>query len=360
MFPKYLYSITTLVLLLVLNACIDPFELTLEDGTEEFLVVDGTFTPENRPHELEIYYTNSQIQRRRRPIEGASIRLVDEAGVTENYQELGAGKYQLLGQRISGQAGRTYHVEIDLPNGEKYQSQPAQMPRKISGDRTHIVFSLLDEILTTGTVIQRPSLEVFVDSPLPQDGMDYWLKWEVSTLYSFPEVLCGPIPPPPATCFVSENINPQQVILLNGERFSGERITSLKVSEKRLERTDFEFRGRHYFLVNQQSIPKEAHDYWDKVNRVVNQNGSIFDAPPAGIPGNIFNVNRSEEMVLGYFEMQHTDSLRAFITAGDLMDVYRFPTNVCPGPRVVSNQFVIECCNCQRIENASLIRPEWF
>ncbi len=359
MIPKKLYAIFIGCLLMAI-ACIDPFELTLEDGATQFLVVDGAFTPAKRSHILELYYTNSQIARRRRPVEGAMPYLVDENGQREAYKELGEGSYELKGTDIQGKVGATYFIEIDLVDGTKYRSRPAAIPQKIRGDSAYIKFGFKEELLITGAITRKPYLEVFVDSPLPNDGTDYWLKWDVATLYSFPELLCSPLGPPPDICFIPGNNDPQLVTILNGERFGSNRVEGVKVNEKRLMPNDFEFRGKHYFLVNQQSITKEAHDYWDKINRIANQTGSIFDAPPAGIQGNLYNVNDETEVVLGYFELTNIDSLRTFITAGSLSTEYTFPIRVCPGTFFFTREFFIECCNCERIEKASLVRPEWF
>ena len=344
---------------LIIGSCIDPFTIELEEG-QVFLVVDGEFTPEKRPHLLELYYTNSQVSRRRTPTEGATIELVSGEGERELYTEIDKGIYQLKGEKIEGEENGEYFVKIKLVNGAEYQSVPAKMPRQIKGDSAYIRFNFLEETLITGAITKTSFLEVFVDSPLPQNDSDYWLKWEVSTLYSFPEIMCGPLGPPPDICFIPGKNDPQQLMLLNGERFGNGRVERLKVNEKRLVSNNFEYRGRHYFLVNQQSINKETYDYWEKVNRVANQTGSIFDAPPAGIPGNIYNVNDPEEMVLGYFELTHTDSLRAYITAGELSNDFKFPTLVCPTSSSSFFEFFRECCDCTRIENSTLNRPAWF
>lgn len=350
----------SLGLAISIAGCIDPFEIELEGG-QEFLVVDGEFTPENRAHELVLYRTISQIARQRTPVLGADITLIDEAGKRADYIELDEGKYQLPANLINGETGKDYFVEIKLRTGEEYRSQPAKMPKLIKGDSTYIRYNQLDEILLTGRIIQRSFLEVFVDTPLPTGGEDYWLKWDVTTLYSFPEVICSPLAPPPLTCFISGNTDPQQVTLLNGERFDKGRLEGFKVNDKRLGVNDFEYRGKHYFIVNQQSISKETYEYWDKINRLSNQSGSIFDTPPAAIQGNIYNVNDPEEVILGYFELSHTDVLRQFVSANSLGNIYRFPTNVCPTLlNPFNSSFFRECCGCLRIENATLDRPSWF
>lgn len=332
-------------------SCIDPYEVELEAG-QTFLVVDGGFTPENSVHELNLYQTISQIARQRAPVLGAEVALVDETGKRGTYIELDEGKYELPPGIIKGETGKEYFVEIKLRTGEEYRSKLAKMPKLIKADSSYIQYSEQDEILISGRITQRPYLEVLINTPLPVGKEDYWLKWDVTTLYSFPEIICGPLGPPPLICYVSGNADPQQVTLFNGERFIANRLDGFKVNEKRLTSNDFEFRGKHYFIINQQSISKETYEYWDKINRLTNQTGSIFDLIPAGIPGNVYNVNDPEEVVLGYFELSYSDIRRQFVTANQLAPFHKFPTNACPTG--------LACCNCPRIDNSTLVRPSWF
>ena len=316
--------------------------------------------PKPRPHQLKLYYADSQTAKEGRPIENATIFLVAADGTKEAYTEMQEGMYQLEGKQIKGETDKEYFLEIKLPNGKEYRSRLAEMPRLIKGDSTYIGFGFIEKLLTTGVIAKISFLEVFIDTPLPQDGQDYWLKWDVTTLFSFPVKICNVLKPPPKMCYISGTIDPQEVILHNGERFNASRLDKLKVSQKRLVPVDFEYRGRHYFLVNQQSITQDAHDYWDKINRVANQTGSIFDAPPAGIPGNIYNINDEKEVVLGYFELSNTDSLRAFVNIVELYSVFKFTTNVCPTAGNPFALFIRECCDCTKVENSSVERPWWF
>lgn len=353
-------KITFLTLLFLgINSCIDPFALDLEGNEDSALVIYGDFSTDKRAHQLEIYTTDSQVIRNKQPVVGATVTLVaDDTEERENYQTVSPGIYEVSGTEIVGTIGGQYHIEIALPNGNKYQSRPAIMPRKIRGDSAFIQINSVEELLVTGAITNRSFLEVFVDSPLPTDNNDYWLKYDVTTLYSFFELVCTTLPPD--ICFIPGRNDPQLISLINGPRFNGARLDNFKVNQKRLLPDNFEFRGRHYFLVNQQSITEGAFDYWDNLNRVTNQTGSIFDAPPAGVPGNIYNVNDPSETVLGYFELTNTDSLRTYITEGEIFKEYQFTTLVCPSTFRFNNQFYRECCNCELIEGATLNRPSWF
>ena len=62
----------------------------------------------------------------------------------------------------------------------------------------------------------------------------------------------------------------------------------------------------------QYSLSESTYEYWEKIYVVSNQTGSIFDKVPAGVTGNINQVDGDSE-VLGYFEVANVD-IRRFST----------------------------------------------
>jgi len=262
------------------------------------------------------------------------------------------GIYELSAEDSKGTIGNSYHIEVALSNGQIYQSEPEIVPELVKGDSIFFELSLQEEA-TPISVVRRPTLEVFIATSLPADK-PIWLKWDIQNRYSFPEVSCGPFSVP-AICYASVDIFKEEVLLLNGSNLSLDYLPKFKVAEKQLPNRDDEFRGRNYFLVNQQSITKSAYEYWRNINLVANQTGSIFDAPPAAVQGNLYNVNDPTETVLGYFEVSSVDSLRGFVTAASIARFHRFTFNACADLR--ANR---ACCRCEVIENSTMERPDWW
>ncbi len=356
---KWLVTFVLLGIFCMVSSCIDLINLTLEDD-EEFLVVDGDFNNQGGNYQLQLYYATGQKVKARRAEEGAAIQLFEEGTVIGAYEEIKAGIYQITNPTLKGETGKSYHIEIVLSNGERYESTPEIMPELIAGDSIFFEYSLI-EVPTGEGFIRRNFIEAFVATSLPSSDINpYWIKWKTVRLYSFPEVICGPLGPPPKTCFVTTEPVAQEINLLDGTNLESDYLPKWKVGQHLIPADDLEYRGRHYFLVNQQSITEETHTYWRKVDQIANQSGSIFDAPPAPILGNIKNVTNPEEIVLGYFEVSNVDSLRGFVSKGDFNEFYLFTENVCEDS---SNPFSRNgrfCCNCTLLENASLERPSWW
>lgn len=90
----------------------------------------------------------------------------------------------------------------------------------------------------------------------------------------------------------------------------------------------------------------------------MNNSGSVFDAPPAPIFGNIRNINDDEEMVLGYFEVANVQVTRIYTTKAD---VPYFIEEVCKyGPSRPINDYPRTCLRCSEFNNSTNETPEWW
>jgi hypothetical protein len=76
-------------------------------------------------------------------------------------------------------------------------------------------------------------------------------------------------------------------------------------------------------LLRQYAITAAAYAFWTDLKKDTEQLGSIFDAQPSQIKGNIHNVNDPAEPVLGYISVCSIQSKRIFIHRNDLPDAWQ-------------------------------------
>jgi hypothetical protein len=74
---------------------------------------------------------------------------------------------------------------------------------------------------------------------------------------------------------------------------------------------------RYSIIVRQQSLTKEAYEYLQLMKKNTESIGSIFDAQPSELKGNIKCVTNPEEGVVGYLTASSIPEKRIFITAGE-------------------------------------------
>jgi hypothetical protein len=102
-------------------------------------------------------------------------------------------------------------------------------------------------------------------------------------------------------------------------------------------------------LVRQFSLNQDEYYYWEKLQRLTENVGSLYDVTPFSVEGNIFNIDNPDEKVLGYFSVSSVSTKRLFIknTITGFPDFYSFcPNDTVPANKTIpglgSSVFIIE------------------
>ena len=298
--------------ILLLNACIDEIGFdTAQTGGQ--LVVNGKITNSPGPHTIQLTLV-SESGPTPSAVTDADIWISDDNGSRERLIEIGGGIYQLEENRLVGEKGNTYTLEINV-DGTTYRSRPELMPTvAMAKDSTY--FELNKEILVTpdDVTIERERAEVYLDSEFPSAPV--YLKWEAQHVYvrfsgdpDFPPPICDNCT---IICYVTVPVSPQDFVLFDG--MGPFKINRQLVGSKR-PNSDFFYISS--LNVIQSSMNMETYTYWNRVYQTVNTVGTIFDVPVATVPGNIYNVNNPDESVLGYFEAVAQDTTRIILSKAD-------------------------------------------
>ena len=79
---------------------------------------------------------------------------------------------------------------------------------------------------------------------------------------------------------------------------------------------------RYSILVKQYALTKEAFEYWQLLRKNTNELGSIFGNQPAELISNIKCTSNSEEPVVGFISISSIQQKRLFIRRGELSGWY--------------------------------------
>ena len=110
------------LILTILFGCIE--EIEVFNGSSDSFVIDGSITTEPGPHRVKLafsrqYNTKPDFAR----VEGASVNIVDDEGMTETLTYSGNGSY-ITSDAFSAVVGKSYRVKVKLKTGEEYESIP--------------------------------------------------------------------------------------------------------------------------------------------------------------------------------------------------------------------------------------------
>ena len=338
---------------LLLSSCLSQIEIDTENRGG-VLTVEGQVSTIAEQNYVRLGLT-AETERLPIPLSGAYVTLFDDIGNSLMFQEdaFKPGLYLLGG--FAGAPGRTYHIQIITPAGKTYESAPETMPSEPGQLTTS--YEIVREEYTDGEglISVEGFVKILCNATLPSSEEPTYLRWSIQEDFllsptDFPDPF-GTIPP---SCYISQDADPQSIVLLNGSNVETPTIENLIIGSRIV---DYSFHEKHYFTTYQSSITKKAHEYWRQVDILANQTGSIFDTPPAEIKGNVANVNNREEKVFGYFQVANQTQDRFYLLPGD----FPFPIlmNSCTYDLSIV-EYPYRCLDCLSVRNSSYNRPEWF
>ncbi|MBO3698980.1 DUF4249 family protein [Roseivirga sp. E12] len=261
------------------------------------------------------------------PIEGASVKIIDDNGLEEVLVEGEPGHYTLERRIISGEPGKSYRLEANI-NGAIYSTDFQELMPVISQDEMRYEIGVEKDITSSGAAVEEDVVRLFVNSDLPDDLPDrFFVRWEMEEVYS---VLTGnfpafwfPIAPDQGQCFVTHKLGAEEIFLLDGRNIRRSDLRNRELITRRIDRS---FQNKHYFNLIQSRVSEENFDYWENVRTLTITNGSIFDPIVGPLTGNIKSEDPGEE-VFGFFEVVGIDTTRLLMTNNDIPVFFHDPCN---------------------------------
>ncbi len=294
--------------LFMLYGCIDPFYPDIEEY-ENVLVVDGLITDENVAYQVRLSRTLHFDDIDKKPVPGAVVQVIDDLGNTYMFTEVTSGTYRSDPNEFVGRSGRKYKLLIETTDGNKYESAFEELKKIPDIDSIHWQYKEKPSIDPDNPV---KGIEILVDTHDPENKTRYyswnWYEtWEFLTPYQKDTL--------PSHCWKYDS---SRVIQIGSTDHLTEDILQnyplyyISGSTNRLAR-------RYSVLVKQYSLTKEAFNYWSRIKETNENTGTLFDAIPTQVTGNITDLSNPDKPVLGYFQASAVTSRRIFIDRSELM-----------------------------------------
>ncbi|MCC6411860.1 MAG: DUF4249 domain-containing protein [Saprospiraceae bacterium] len=350
-----------LVLSLLLANCIKEIDYQTDIVSDE-LVVSGFLSDQPGYHKVVLTRPGNYNRRVFYAVDGASVRVRDDLGqifpYVQNLFPFDTGVYYC--NLVQPEIGRTYTLEINLPNGEQYVSSPQTMLSPIQIDSVTAKGGYQEFVTAAQVVVDERGCEVYAHTTAPANSSDRFLRWESESVHIFDELpkIYYPIPPPQKQCFITSTVSSQLVAIADPSLYApGASIQS----QAGWRRIDNAFEHRICFTVYQRTINKEAYDYWYKIRQLLAINGTIFDAPPGVVKGNIRNINNPDKPARGFFEVASVTIARRYLGNLTLGEEFQYAEPYCDYDyRYFPPVNHPECDNCLLLKNSTTTVPEWW
>jgi hypothetical protein len=314
-------SVTCFLLVLMTSSCIE--EYTNKPNLKaEVLIVDGLITNQLEADTIEISFSKGNgVSGEITPVKNCKLSVISDDGKAHDLKEDLPGKYYTPSDLVK-QIGKSYQLKMTTPNGENYESNFEKMSPVTSISKVYDVFDPKAILKKDGKSF-RLGNKVYIDFQDPADeANNYLFRYKYYEQIAFCKscgggVLLGD----GVTCLsqkvkyylydyvcstycwdiIYENsINVFSDVFTNGSNIKGQLVATIPWNN---------FIGA-LIEVKQYSISAEGYRFYNLLALQGNKTGSLTDTPPSPIVGNIKNINKPEETVVGFFGASSVSSVR--------------------------------------------------
>jgi hypothetical protein len=288
---------------LILHGCVVQF---LPQGGEEGnnIVVDGLITDQNNSYIVEISKTSPLGKKfTYSPIKGCLVTITDDFENQYLLKEKKAGQYFSDSLTFRGVGGRKYTLHI-TSDSHQYESSPMEMKPVPSIDSLYAEVTIND-LFQSGKVLQGYQVYVNTHDPANECRFYRWNfteTWEFSIPYTYPTIVNY-------TCW--KTVNSNQIYVDNISSLIENKVSKFPLNFITTE-TD-RLKVKYSLLLRQYSLNEDEYNYWEKLKKINEEVGGIYDVVPMSIESNIFCTDSPSEKVLGFFSVSSVSSKRIFI-----------------------------------------------
>ncbi len=249
------------------------------------------------------------------PEGGATISIETAQAIVATLQERAKGTY--ITPVLNLDKTKQYRLRIKTADGKTYLSDLVDV--KITTPIDSVGYNLKDN-----------GIQLYVNSHDDTNNSRYYLynyaeTWRFDSYYLSTWVSNGyDIVPRSAAQMIKEcfaGVNSSTIVLTSTAALSNDVVYQSPITF--IDGTSEKLSVKYSILVTQTALTKEAYTFWDNLKGNTEQLGSIFDAQPSQLTGNIHNVNDASEPVIGYISAGTTQTKRIFITKSQLPSSFK-------------------------------------
>jgi hypothetical protein len=302
------YIVGSILILLSLIRCVEPFSPPEIVSAKRYLVVDG-FLNANSTEGSQIKLSRTQnVSDKTAPKAElrAKVTVEGDRGSNFTFAETPNGMYTLTPKAYKD--SEKYRVRVKTTDGKEYLS--AYVP---------IVKTPPIDSVTYKINPSESGVEVFVNTHDPNAATRFY-RWSFdetwqyySALYSGFEVVNKAIElrrEDISTCWA--NAKPSKIVLGSSVKLTKDIIQDQQVTS--IPAISGKLRVKYSILVKQFGLTQEEYEYWTTLSKTTEGTGGLFDPQPSQVTGNITCINDPSQLVFGYFSASYQREQRIFVT----------------------------------------------
>jgi hypothetical protein len=293
--------------LIFMGSCKQAYQPSITAANGNYMVVEGVINTGPDSTIVKLSRTvNLSGRTSSTPELNAQVTVENDQNASFPLQEIGNGKYG--------------SPSLDLDNTHKYRLRIKTSTAKeyVSDLVSAKINPPIDSI---GYMAQGNNLRIFVNSHDPNNNTryyrwDYQETWQFHAKYQSLMISNGNaiVQRDPSqqiySCFAgstSSTITLGSSAKLQQDVIYQEPLTQIAGSSEKIE-------TKYSILVKQYALTADEFAFWQNLKKNTEQLGSIFDAQPSNLNGNVHSVTNPSEQVIGYVGVTNIQQKRIFIT----------------------------------------------
>jgi hypothetical protein len=302
---------------MMLGACKKPYAPVMVKTDSNILVVEGVINTGNDSTVIKLSRTvNLSGKNTAKPEARAQVTIEGDQQFSYTLTETDSGRY--VSAPLNLDNTHKYRLSIQTTNGNTYVSD-------------YVASRVTPPIDTFNYVVNNTGVNFYASAHDPANKTKYY-RWEYAETYiyesalntqyefdnSYPQTsdkfrLLTPenqihicyVTTPSSTIVLNSNAAISQDVIVNNP------ITFVSSASEK-------FYHRYSILLKQYALTQGAYQFWANLKKNTEQIGSIFDAQPSEIKGNIHCTSKPAELVIGYISAGTVSQKRLFIDNRDL------------------------------------------
>ncbi|MDB5124776.1 MAG: hypothetical protein JWP94_2905 [Mucilaginibacter sp.] len=288
--------------------CKKPYLPPIISSPGTYLVVEGIITGGSQSTVIKLSRTvNLSSAVSTTPVRGAVLAVESNQNDSFPLLETNPGRYVSAGITLDN--SKKYRLRIKTADNKQYLSDFVAVVNSPPVDSVYYKTS-------------TPGLTIYADTHDPQNSTRYY-RWDYQETWIIHSTYDSYFKSNGDTVLsrdlVNDNIyqcwssDSSSTIVLNSSAklskdiITDNPITFIPVNSEKI--------GIKYsVLVRQYALSADAYGFWQNLKKNTEQLGSIFDAQPTQLIGNIHSITNPSEAVIGYISVGNVSSQRIFIT----------------------------------------------
>jgi hypothetical protein len=305
-----------IALIIAFYSCQKPIDLKATTTNANILVVEGLI---NAGTDLTTIKLSRTViignKNAANPEGGATITIENAQATVATLKEIAKGTYSSSPLSLNLDKTKQYRVRIKTANGKIYLSDLVDV-------------KLTPPIDSVGYAVKNNGIEIYANTHDDTNNSRYYLynydeTWQFSARYfsGYRSTGSSLVPRTQAqlvsSCF--SGTTSANIFLNSTAALSQDVVYQFPLTF--IEGTSEKISIKYSILVMQTALTKEAYAFWENLKKSTESLGSIFDAQPSQLIGNVHNIADASEPVIGYISAGTVQTKRIYINK------YQLPVN---------------------------------